>query len=1277
MRSLARSSCVLFAALVFTLALSASRSAFAATFTVNNTGDAGDASPGNGTCATSGGVCTLRAALQEANALAGTDTINFGIASGPQTITVTGTPLPISSSMVIDGTTQPGSGPGPFILVDGANSVTAGFDFATVFNLNVTIRGLAIGRFTEAGIKTFQSGTTVRIERCYIGVGLDGVTDLGNGDGIFARISDLGGSTLILGNTSGGGNVISGNQDMALEIVDNGGAGAKLGTLTLQGNIMGLGADGSTAVPNLSGGIRTNLQFGTITIGGSVAGRNIISGNGGSGYITQFFLQADMLILSYNYIGVAQDGITPRGNNGNGAGLVARQYTVESNIIAANTGSGLTFNTSSLVSPIRGNRIGVALDGSAQGNGGAGIVWNSGNGGVIGGPGTDRNIIANNGGTGVRVAGTGRTEVGENSIFNNGQLGIDIGTANVVDANDAGDGDTGSGNNLQNRPVIDSAVSMGCSMLVNGSLNSTPSSSFIIRLFSSTTPDPSGFGEGETYIGTTTVTTNAAGNASFSFNTLGSPIGSYITATATATNGDTSEFSNALVVSSPGTLQFASPGYSTAESGTVTLTVQRVNGAAGAVSVNWTTDPGSAIGGSDYTSASGVLNFADGQTTQTITVSIMPDTLDEFNESFNVVLFNPTGGAQLGSPAISTVIINDDDAAPTVSIADASKNEGDTGNSPLSFTVSLSAPSGQPVSVDYIANSGTATAGSDLAIIAGTITFAPGQTVRTIAIPIVGDTVVEPDETFTVTLSNEVNATIADGTATGTIINDDAGLSLSTNNGSVVEPNSGTSAALFTVTLSAPSPDGVTVSYGTADQPAGAGHAVGGAACTPGVDYQTTSGTLTFSAGERVKTVSVQVCSDSTAEPEETFLLNLSSPVGATITRPQATGTIKAARTPSQLLISELRTSGPAGATDEFVELYNNSDSPLTVLASDASAGWAIVKSGSSCGDTPSIVATIPNGKVIPARGHYLVLGADYSLGSYATGDQTLSSEIEADSNVAVFNTANLINLSTETRLDAVGFGANQGGVCDLLREGTNLPVAQSSTSEYSYLRNSISGLPQDTDDNSADLIVVSTTPGVPVGSTNNPLLGAPGPENLASPITRNGILTPGLVDPNFLVTVAPNRVRSTAPFTYNDPTTSNVINFPSGTLSVRRTYTNNTGSNVTRLRYRIVDMTAGPAPVGVADLRAISSDPQVITVNSSNITLQGTVLEEAPNQAAGGGINSTMSCCSSTGGTVVGERTLSLAQPLAPGQTIALQWLLGVKQGGSFRFYLNIEALP
>src|SRR4029079_3320762 len=213
----------------------------------------------------------------------------------------------------------------------------------------------------------------------------------------------------------------------------------------------------------------------------------------------------------------------------------------------------------------------------------------------------------------------------------------------------------------------------------------------------------------------------------------------------------------------------------------------------------------------------------------------------------------------------------------------------------------------------------------------------------------------------------------------------------------------------------------------TQDQVAGPGHAVGGASCgTPGVDYVTAAlTTLSFAAGEQVKTIPITICSDAdNSEPDETFLLNLSNPVNTAIGDGQAVGTITAASTTGTFLISELRTSGPGGAGDDFIELYNNTNSPLTVSASDASAGYGVYKIGADCNAAPVLIATIPNGTVIPARGHYLLVGSQYSLADYggpgaAAGDQALTSDIESDRNVAVFSTTNALTTTSPNRVTA------------------------------------------------------------------------------------------------------------------------------------------------------------------------------------------------------------------------------------------------------------------
>ena len=149
-----------------------------------------------------------------------------------------------------------------------------------------------------------------------------------------------------------------------------------------------------------------------------------------------------------------------------------------------------------------------------------------------------------------------------------------------------------------------------------------------------------------------------------------------------------------------------------------------------------------------------------------------------------------------------------------------------------------------------------------------------------------------------------------------------------------------------------------------------------------------------------------------------------------------------------------------------------------------------------------------------------------------------------------------------------------------------------------------------------------------------------------------------------------PNRVR--------DFTSDTANNSTFGTLDIRRTIVNNTGGNVTRLRFRIVDLTTFPAPSGIADLRPRTSTAVVVTVDrppcgsgTSNVTVQGTTLEvrapaPTPQQPNGGGFNSSMSA-----------GTVTLATPLANGASLDVRFLLGIQQTGSFKFFFNVEALP
>jgi hypothetical protein len=164
----------------------------------------------------------------------------------------------------------------------------------------------------------------------------------------------------------------------------------------------------------------------------------------------------------------------------------------------------------------------------------------------------------------------------------------------------------------------------------------------------------------------------------------------------------------------------------------------------------------------------------------------------------------------------------------------------------------------------------------------GTLTFAPGETSKTISAAVIGDTINEANETFVVNLSNPSNATVADGQGQATILNDDAAPSLAIGDVTVKEGNSGVTNAIFLVTLSAASGQTVTVDYASAD----------GSAKTATKDYAAVSGTLTFTPGQTTKTIVVSISGDKRKEKNETFFVNLSSPSNATIADGQGRGTI-------------------------------------------------------------------------------------------------------------------------------------------------------------------------------------------------------------------------------------------------------------------------------------------------------------------------------------------------------------------------------------------------
>ena len=320
-------------------------------------------------------------------------------------------------------------------------------------------------------------------------------------------------------------------------------------------------------------------------------------------------------------------------------------------------------------------------------------------------------------------------------------------------------------------------------------------------------------------------------------------------------------------------------------SGNVVFTVKLSETSLQAVTVEFTTQAGTATSGTDFTATSGTLTFAPGDTTRFITVAVTGDLLNEADETFTVRLFNSTNAGNAlsaANPVVATATITDNDPPPVLSMNDVSHPEGNTGTTPFLFTAVLSEASGQQVRVTYNTLDGTATtADNDYQATSGTITFAPGETTKIITVLANGDAKFEPAEEFILQLAAVDDAVeLADTSVIGTIANDDAPPTLAIGNATQVEGNSGTTNFLFTVTLSAASTSQVTVQFTTAPNTA-----------TTGVDFIGQDGSLTFAPGTTTQVITVAVNGDTLNEADETFKVNLSNPNSAATLSATSSGT--------------------------------------------------------------------------------------------------------------------------------------------------------------------------------------------------------------------------------------------------------------------------------------------------------------------------------------------------------------------------------------------------
>lgn len=560
----------------------------AATFTVVNTTGIG---PGS-----------LDAAIQAANANPGPDVIEFAIPpfdGTVKTIAQTNNLTDITGPVLIDGYSQPGSSPNSLAIGHNAviliqiNHTQPGLALA---GGGSTVRGLILN---GAGSMVFITSTSNVVEGCFIGTDASGTTNglpvTSTGVLVQSSANRIGGSTpaqrnLIGGcNTqgihfSGGGasnnvvqgnyigtdrsgtnrvgnalgvavtsasfNIIGGDTVEKRNLISGNGSGVQLsgagGNNVVAGNLIGTDSTGTRALPNTTGvsvSNQTNLIGGVTAIIGAPPG-NVIAGNSGDGISLG---GGSRHLVAGNYIGTDSTGLMDLGNAGRGILLNVPDTLITNNVISGNNQDGIiTTGSSGSRNTIVDNFIGTDMSGTRNiSNNLFGIRNGGGFGNIL-----RHNVIAFNGEHGVFHTGASSTNntISANAIYSNTKLGINLGggieASNGVSSNDSCDVDAALANFGQNHPILHSATGGLAGATISGVLPSAPSQSYRLEFFINTACDPSQHGEGEYYLGHTNVTTDATCSNVFTVTLpVAFPCGAFVTATATDTNGNTSEFS--------------------------------------------------------------------------------------------------------------------------------------------------------------------------------------------------------------------------------------------------------------------------------------------------------------------------------------------------------------------------------------------------------------------------------------------------------------------------------------------------------------------------------------------------------------------------------------------------------------------------------------------------------------------------------------------------------------------------------------------------------------
>lgn len=409
---------------------------------------------------------------------------------------------------------------------------------------------------------------------------------------------------------------------------------------------------------------------------------------------------------------------------------------------------------------------------------------------------------------------------------------------------------------------------------------------------------------------------------------------------------------------------------------TASVTVSLSAASANPVTVDWSTANGSATSGFDYLSAGGTLTFAPGETSQTVTVDVFGDTQFEGDETFRIVLSNPVGSA-LVDPSGTVTIINDDARpAPAVSVFNAAVTEGTgAGTTTLHVAVGLSHAADTPVEVSFATGNGTAKAGQDYTATTGTVTIPTGALSAVIEVPLLRDSAVEANETFTVTLSSPTGgAILGTAKATATILNDDAKISIAATKASLAEGKSGQTSYPFTLTRTGDTTQTHSLSWTVAGS---------GAQPADSADFVQTSGIAIFTPGVTSVALQIPVQGDIAIEADEGFTVTLSDPSSGTVLgTASAAGTILNDDFPATLAIAPLSASKPEG-NDGGTTPFTFTITRAVNLSTEIDGFWRVVGVGANAAATDDF-----DGNFLPAGG--------FTLGAGETST-TISVNVHAD----------------------------------------------------------------------------------------------------------------------------------------------------------------------------------------------------------------------------------------------------------------------------------------